>query len=407
MYSFDHDSCNDDDTCTDDVCVAGQGCSHELNEAPCSDGNPCTDGDLCTAGVCESGAQVICDDDNPCTTEACDPASGICNYNVLEDGTSCEDGDVCTNPDACLDGLCLIGPLETGEEGIDCTVDFCDPQEGCSNTPENLFCDDGNPCTEDICIPNEGCAHETLPTLAACDDGLEGTFSDVCIEGVCRGFQTTQVNFSAGLFCQATAATASRVSDLNGNFFAVVNYDAQGLICDGERSRVMALDGADSPSGVGEFALDGTLVGLSYNLAVGDEGEVGTLVNQGSFITYFNDVQGALDDEGWDDALWSDTWGEAIYTSFGLILAERYILVGRQSDDSKVLIEVCTRQNNNVFCEKFTSGLGSNSKQAKYRPAAVDGFLLPCEDCWDVPAEDLPADFALVSNDTDGKRSLL
>ena len=44
----------------------------------CSDGNGCTVGDTCTAGQCVSGAAVTCDDNDACTTEACNPSTGQC-----------------------------------------------------------------------------------------------------------------------------------------------------------------------------------------------------------------------------------------------------------------------------------------------------------------------------------------
>jgi hypothetical protein len=49
---------------------------------------------------------VACDDGNPCTADACDPATG-CTFSAAgADGTSCDDGDACTDNDVCGGGAC-------------------------------------------------------------------------------------------------------------------------------------------------------------------------------------------------------------------------------------------------------------------------------------------------------------
>ena len=47
--------CDDDDVCTDDLCIAPFGCVYSNNNASCSDGNACTVGDACTV-ACVSAA---------------------------------------------------------------------------------------------------------------------------------------------------------------------------------------------------------------------------------------------------------------------------------------------------------------------------------------------------------------
>lgn len=60
-----------------------------LPGSPCDDGNACTSGDACSAScVCTSGPALSCDDQNPCTTDACWPASG-CAHPLSPDGTFC------------------------------------------------------------------------------------------------------------------------------------------------------------------------------------------------------------------------------------------------------------------------------------------------------------------------------
>jgi hypothetical protein len=60
--------------------------------------------------LCEG---VECDDDNECTDDACDPATGMCDNTPVGDGTACGSG-------ACLDGVCtalvtVSGTVDGGE----------------------------------------------------------------------------------------------------------------------------------------------------------------------------------------------------------------------------------------------------------------------------------------------------
>jgi len=149
-------SCDDGNPCTDDGCIAGTGeCTHEPNTAPCSDSNACTQGEVCAAGACQPGTPVTCDDQNPCTTDSCNPATG-CVFAPNAD--ACDDGDACTVNDACTGGICAGAPRS---------------------------CDDGNPCTTNGCDPATGCT--SVHNTAACDDGDACTAPDRCADGACQG----------------------------------------------------------------------------------------------------------------------------------------------------------------------------------------------------------------------------
>ena len=100
--------CNDDNSCTDDVCVSPTGCEFTANDLnSCTDDDECTS-DECVGGSCVSTTAVSCDDTNPCTDDACDPATGDCVF-TNDDTNTCTDDDVCTN-DACAAGACTSGP---------------------------------------------------------------------------------------------------------------------------------------------------------------------------------------------------------------------------------------------------------------------------------------------------------
>lgn len=65
------------------VYVSGSTCGAFIDfGVPCDDGNACTTGDLCSTRGCTGGRSVDCNDDNPCTLDRCDPATG-CEHDVL------------------------------------------------------------------------------------------------------------------------------------------------------------------------------------------------------------------------------------------------------------------------------------------------------------------------------------
>ncbi len=74
--------------CGDDGCGGTCGTCAECGElcmdglctaTGCDDGDPCTEDDQCVDGLC-AGAPVVCDDENACTTDLCDPAAGGCVF---------------------------------------------------------------------------------------------------------------------------------------------------------------------------------------------------------------------------------------------------------------------------------------------------------------------------------------
>ncbi|MFH1532422.1 MAG: LamG-like jellyroll fold domain-containing protein [Pseudomonadota bacterium] len=207
--------CDDDNPCTDDACVEGEGCENtavaDKAEFACDDGNPCTD-DACVSGACANPPKpldeliienCLCEDDEGCEpledddlcngtlvcdTEAetptcmidddtivtcmlteglapecnaalCAPGSGECATGATNDGVVCDDGDFCTAGEECMAGAC------GGGAAVDC--------------------EDSNPCTDDSCDPAIGCVN--APNTDDCDDEVDCTWSDQCSEGVCAG----------------------------------------------------------------------------------------------------------------------------------------------------------------------------------------------------------------------------
>jgi hypothetical protein len=96
------------------------------------------DGDI---DLCEQP----CNDGIDCTIDSCDPARG-----------------------------CIFTPAnERCNDGIDCTVDTCDALTGCIFAPVDARCNDAIPCTVDTCLPGTGCVF--TPEDALCSDGIDCT----------------------------------------------------------------------------------------------------------------------------------------------------------------------------------------------------------------------------------------
>jgi hypothetical protein len=138
--------CNDQNPCTTDNCEPGGSCSHApiADGGSCDDGNACTTGEYCSSGKCAAGVAKVCDDQNLCTADACLPAKG-CTY-TNDDGAPCTDDDPCTSGDKCLSGQC------TGK-AKDCGNDECTSAKCVGGTckvaskPDDLDCDDSDACT--------------------------------------------------------------------------------------------------------------------------------------------------------------------------------------------------------------------------------------------------------------------
>jgi cysteine-rich repeat protein len=191
-----------------DLCGGETGCVYEPSDEGCDDGNACTVGDSCVEGACKGLAPALCDDENGCTHDACDPIEGCVFTNH---GGPCDDGSVCTVGDVCADGGCSAGAQQlVCDDGNPCTEDSCDGAGGCVFAPVDgacsdgsdctvddacvagacvgagaLSCDDSNPCTEDSCLPDGGCDHEAIE--GPCFDGDLCTLGDACAAGACVG----------------------------------------------------------------------------------------------------------------------------------------------------------------------------------------------------------------------------
>jgi hypothetical protein len=158
------------------------------------------------ADLCE-GKDLTCeDDDNPCTEDECNPATGECG--IPRTGTSCDDGMFCNGDDTCSEGECTEHEgdpcngqtCNEGDDVCECVVDEDCPADMPGEWSECAFattcvetgtrtravakfsCDNGA-CVQEAAVENENCPRET--DGLSCDDGLRCTGVDKCKAGNC------------------------------------------------------------------------------------------------------------------------------------------------------------------------------------------------------------------------------
>jgi hypothetical protein len=172
-----------------------------INVATCTlNGACCPYISLTNLGICGGTAPnlcqgVVCNDNNSCTVDSCDPATGVCSYTPK----TCNDNKFCTT-DSCdaTTGTCLFTPI-TCDDSNACTTDSC--VEGasgytCSNVQK--VCNDNNNCTTDTCVagtctftPKNCTASNFCDTNGRCDattgncifDATNCTDANVCTTG--------------------------------------------------------------------------------------------------------------------------------------------------------------------------------------------------------------------------------
>ena len=221
-------NCDDKNACTVDACDPATGCAatpaavgkicgpKKNEDCDCDDNNGCTVGDRCSGTVCTPGKALACNDNNPCTDDACVDGKG-CVYAAVTDGKLCDDGDkYCTTDDHCAAGLCVSTPVVCPSDGTQCNVGHCDNQNKgcmivatnapcddkdpctdndkcnaddplngvCKGTPKN--CDDKNDCTDDACVAGKGCTPTPSATVTTCATGNICSPIGTCAAGVCN-----------------------------------------------------------------------------------------------------------------------------------------------------------------------------------------------------------------------------
>src|SRR5512139_1490889 len=136
-------SCSDGNECTNpDMCSNGECSGTAVNGGSCDDGNPCTKDDTCVSGTCVGTPDMGATCGMAGCEGTCGP-SGICLFDIAKQGQSCTDnlGD-CTTDDKCIGTIC-VGTFKQCPDADNnkCTLDACNPATGqCMTFPSVVPC---------------------------------------------------------------------------------------------------------------------------------------------------------------------------------------------------------------------------------------------------------------------------
>jgi hypothetical protein len=220
--------------------------------APCNDNNACT-ADQCvvsgTVAFCSSAALpsgTSCEDDNTCNgVELCDGAGTCALGTPSSAGTPCLDGNACNGDETCNGtGTCVAGAPPVVNDDNSCTADACDPATGVSNEPlpDGSTCSGIGLCTGGVCsvqgtVFSEEFFSDFQFPFEQCDawnDFLDnqltnGTYSSITMSGT---FDPT------GVTCSDPAAATQICQALHNRSFASV-------FCDGRAWNVGSCGGTE------------------------------------------------------------------------------------------------------------------------------------------------------------------
>jgi hypothetical protein len=128
--------CNDNNRCTEDQCVGGGTALGYCRNAPVPSGTTCADSNSCN-GV-----------------ELCDGAGACQPGTPLDAGASCTDGNACNGDETCTgSGSCAAGAPPAVNDSNACTTDACDPATGVSHVPlpDGTTCSGTGVCEAGAC----------------------------------------------------------------------------------------------------------------------------------------------------------------------------------------------------------------------------------------------------------------
>ncbi|RJO69017.1 MAG: M6 family metalloprotease domain-containing protein [Myxococcales bacterium] len=126
-------------------------------------------------GLCGENA---CNDDNPCTDDHCDPATGECSW--TNNNALCDDGDDCVVGSRCADGQCQGGEARDCNDGNPCTDDSCEPNGGCANAFNATLCPE---CGDESCDEQSETCADCPQDCGVCNDDCDNP-TEIPAEGV-------------------------------------------------------------------------------------------------------------------------------------------------------------------------------------------------------------------------------
>jgi hypothetical protein len=114
---------------------------------------------------------------------------GLCVDTPAPDGTVCIPSSRCEEQGRCQQGVCVGSPRLCDDDNP-CTVDACSPTEGCVTTP--VVCPQpANRCKVGVCRTTSGCGEENASDFSLCGSA-DCKSADLCVAGTCRTLPTPE-----------------------------------------------------------------------------------------------------------------------------------------------------------------------------------------------------------------------
>jgi hypothetical protein len=252
---------NDNNACTADSCNPATGVVNTPIDP--NDNNACTT-DSCNPATGVVNTPIDPNYINACTTDSCNPATGVVNTPIDPN-----DNNACT-ADSCNPATGVVNaPIDPNDNNA-CTTDSCNPATGVVNTPidpnDNNACttdscnpatgvvnapidpSDGVACTDDACDPVTGVSH--TPNNASCpnSDGYTCTVPTCHLTLGCQ-----QVPSDALCDDMAACTTADTCVGASGDPTTGCSYTRDNSMC---RRWELCQTGGCAPAGAGGQAGD-------------------------------------------------------------------------------------------------------------------------------------------------------
>lgn len=256
---FDLEPC-EEAFCEDHECLVRT----KANDAPCVGHDRCLENEYCMEGECIGGTAIDCGDEDPCTLDLCEPGDGC--YHETYTGF-CDDQNACTEDDSCATGSCLGTAVDCNDEN-DCTTESCDRENGCEFTNlDGTSCSDNDECTiDDLCVDGVCMGNNR------CSDDNECT-QDICSGLSCENVPLNGGTCNDGLDCTENdtcvdggcAGTPIACSDDNA---CTTDSCVEGIGCTFTANNASCNDG--NPCTKNDTCSNKTCAGTAYTCVAGD-----------------------------------------------------------------------------------------------------------------------------------------
>jgi hypothetical protein len=329
----DHCACRDDEDCPppENLCAGVMVCSGDLSvETTC---------------LLDSGQAVVCDtgNDDSCNQTTCDPGTGTCSSNV-QVGESCAPegpSNLCISATSCqADGSCGGGDEDLCDDADPCTTDACQVDSGeCFNTP--ILCLPTGACVTSTCV-NGSCEEETSKNFTVCDDGDEATGPDICLSGNCVvGTRSEQSPFcGADSVCAWSNVRPVGASRNSGKTFLSFNYTQLAtveLCTSADYTRVCTIGKLGALTNYGGGAAQGSATDIDNSVIVGDQGLVGEITPEK--VLWNNVLNDAIHNAASEDFFADYKAVSHVMTGNGLL--HNFLIAGQDSGAQAISV-VCT-----------------------------------------------------------------